>query len=77
MSAKEFERDFWTKNNPMTTPIWKCLEAYHKAELDEVSDEDIRQEAFSYEEHLFHDYHSMAEHFREGAKWMLKHLNNK
>lgn len=28
MTAKEFDIQFWRENDPMTTPLWKCSEAY-------------------------------------------------
>ena len=28
MTAKEFDKKFWNENNPITTPLYKCLEAY-------------------------------------------------
>ena len=36
MKAKEFDIKFWQENNPLTTPLWKCAEAYHKAEIDKL-----------------------------------------
>jgi hypothetical protein len=29
-TAKEFDKDFWNENNPLSTPLWKCAEAYAK-----------------------------------------------
>lgn len=30
MTAKEFNEKFWQENDPIETPIWKAMEAYHK-----------------------------------------------
>ncbi len=28
LTAKEFDREFWQDNDPITTPLWKCMQAY-------------------------------------------------
>ena len=33
MTAKQFAIKYWQKNNPITTPMWKCMDAYHEYKL--------------------------------------------
>lgn len=35
MTAKEFDRYYWSKNNPISTPLWKCMQAYADYRLKE------------------------------------------
>jgi len=36
MTAKEFDRKFWKENDPISTPLWKAMEAYHIFKLAEI-----------------------------------------
>jgi len=36
MTAKEFDKKFWNNNNPITTPLWKCMEAYYQYKIKQV-----------------------------------------
>ncbi len=40
LTAKQFYRIFWKENNTMTTPLWKCMEAYHKYNQDESANKE-------------------------------------
>ena len=48
---KQFERNFWRENDPITTPIWKCLEAFAN-QKEEDTELNLRNWIFKLQEEI-------------------------